>query len=574
MMRRKERKAMRKGLVINKSCILARAPGGQMRGATTQAMRGHRRGAATKQMPARRRAPSDCGPQALWLRCSLPPCNPAWPGLRTQFSSLAPSQGVWGPAAKCSLYLLPGPKLILLTILSMSIFLCGCPKPTQYARPNLPVPQNWPGNTAGPAGGDAVTPSETDWKEFFLNEQLQSVIQLALENNRDLRMAAFNIEKAQAMYRIQHAELYPKVTASANGEYYRLPADMAGADEAEIVAQHTVGLGIASWELDFFGRIKSLKSAALEQYFATGQARAATQISLVGSVAGAYLALAGDREILRLAEATVNTQQAYYELICQTRDIGIASDLEVSQARIQVEAARVDIARYSGYIAEDENALNLLVGAPVPAGLLPKGLDALPGMKEIAAGVSSEVLLRRPDILMAEHQLKAYNANIGAARANYFPRISLTTGALGFISTDLADLFKYSSRTWAFAPSIVLPLFDSGTRDASYKAAQADRDIAVAMYEKSIQSAFREVSDALSLRTTLVDQQNAQESLVKALEETYRLSEARYKGGIDSYLSVLVAQRALYVAQQELVGTQLARLSNQVVLYKVLGGGA
>ena len=236
--------------------------------------------------------------------------------------------------------------------------------------------------------------------------------------------------------------------------------------------------------------------------------------------------------------------------------------------------ARVDIARYKGYIAQDENALSLLVGAPVPSDLLPKEIATLPAMKEIASGVSSEVLLRRPDILMAEHHLKAYNANIGAARASYFPRISLTSGALGFVSTDLADLFKFGSRTWTFAPAVALPLFDSGTRNASYRAAEVDRDIAVAMYEKSVQSAFREVSDALSLRTTLMDQQNAQETLVNTLEEAYRLSDARYKAGIDSYLSVLIAQRALYVAQQQLVGTRLARLSNQVVLYKVLGGGA
>ena len=466
-------------------------------------------------------------------------------------------------------------KLILLILISMSIFLCGCPKSTQYARPNLPVPQNWPENTAGRAEmQDAVEPSETDWKEFFLDERLQSVIQLALENNRDLRMAAFNIEKAQAMYRIQRAETYPKIAALANGDFYRVPEGLSSTSDAETIAQYTAGLGTAAWELDFFGRIKSLKSAALEQYFATRQARDAAQISLVGSVAGAYLALAADHDVLRLAEATMNTQQAYYELILQTRNLGMASDLEVRQAQSQVDVARVDIARYNGYIAQDENALSLLVGAPVPSDLLPKEIATLPAMKEIASGVSSEVLLRRPDILMAEHHLKAYNANIGAARASYFPRISLTSGALGFVSTDLADLFKFGSRTWTFAPAVALPLFDSGTRNASYRAAEVDRDIAVAMYEKSVQSAFREVSDALSLRTTLMDQQNAQETLVNTLEEAYRLSDARYKAGIDSYLSVLIAQRALYVAQQQLVGTRLARLSNQVVLYKVLGGGA
>lgn len=463
-------------------------------------------------------------------------------------------------------------KLILLVVASLSIFLYGCPKTAQYSRPKMPVPEAWP--EVESAGPDAVSPWETDWKEFFTDERLQSVIQLALDNNRDLRMAAFNVEKAQGMYRIQRAERYPKINASGAADLYRTPGDMSLTGEAQTSEQYNVGLGTAAWELDFFGRIKSLKSAALEQYFATEQARSAARISLVGSVASAYLALAGDQEIMKLAQATVDTQQAYYDLIRQTRDLGMASDLEVSQARSQVEAARVDIARYSGFIAQDRNAINLLTGAPVPSNLLPMQLAGTPPMKEIAAGVSSEILLRRPDILMAEHQLKAYNANINAARANYFPRISLTSGVLGFVSTELSDLFKLGSRTWAFSPQVSVPLFDAGARDARYRVAEADRDIAVAAYEKAIQTAFREVSDALTLRKTLLEQQQAQEALVQTLEETYRLSEARYKGGIDSYLSVLVAQRALYAAQQQLVATRLARLTNQVSLYKVLGGGA
>jgi outer membrane protein, multidrug efflux system len=315
-----------------------------------------------------------------------------------------------------------------------------------------------------------------------------------------------------------------------------------------------------------------LKSQALEQYLATQQTRSATQILLVSSVAGSYLNLAADRQNLKLAEATMKTQQAYRDLIRQTRDFGMASDIEVSQAQSQVEAARVDIARFTGYIAQDQNALNLLVGAPVPGRLLLEDLDALPGFKEIGSGLPSEVLLHRPDILTSEHQLKAYSANINAARANFFPRISLTA-ALGIASSDLTNLFKPAAGTWNFVPQLALPIFDYGSRQAGFKAAVLDRDIAVAQYEKTIQGAFREVSDALGLRTTLMDQQNAQQSLVKSLEETYRLSEARYKGGIDSYLGVLVAQRSLYAAQQQLVSTRLARLSNLVTLYKVLGGG-
>jgi len=260
-------------------------------------------------------------------------------------------------------------------------------------------------------------------------------------------------------------------------------------------------------------------------------------------------------------------------LILRTRDLGIASDLDLRQAQTQVEAARVDIARFTGQVALDENALSLLVGAPVSANLLPSELGSDRVLKDITPGLPSEVLLRRPDILIAEHQLKAAYANIGAARAAFFPRITLTAGA-GLMSSDLSDLFKLDAKTWTFAPQVVLPIFDAGARKANFEVAQVDRDIVIAEYEKAIQSAFREVSDALSLRTRLVEQQNAQQSLVNALEETYRLSEARYKAGIDSYLSVLVAQRLLYAAQQQLVGVRLARLSNLVTLYKVLGGGA
>jgi len=293
----------------------------------------------------------------------------------------------------------------------------------------------------------------------------------------------------------------------------------------------------------------------------------------VAAVANTYLALAADRENLRLAQVTLDAQKASYELILRTSQVGIASDLDVRQAQTQVDAARVDIARYSGQVALDENALNLLVGTPVTAGMLSDDLGKVGALKDVAAGLPSDVLLRRPDILAAEHQLKAASANIGAARAAFFPRISLTAAA-GITSSDLTNLFKPAAGTWNFAPQAALPIFDYGARQAGLKVAKVDRDMAIAEYEKAIQAAFSEVSDALNLRTTLVDQQNALQSLVNSLEETYRLSEARYKGGIDSYLSVLVAQRSLYAAQQQLVGVRLARLSNLVTLYKVLGGGA
>jgi len=462
----------------------------------------------------------------------------------------------------------------LIPFLAMSFFLHGCTHPAQYVRPQLPVPSAWPESSAAQAGVQGA-PAATDlkWQEFFTDQRLQSVIELALDNNRDLRIATLNIERVQALYRIQRAEQYPTIVASASANAYRVPENLSSSDHPETVAEYTVGLGFTSWELDLFGRIRSLKSSALEQYLASEQARSAAQISLIAAVANSYLALAADREDLRLAQETFDAQQKTYELILRTRQVGIASDLDVRQSQSQVEAARVDIARYSGQLALDENALNLLVGAPIAAGLLADDLGRVAALKDVSPGLPSDLLLRRPDILAAEHQLKAANADIGAARAAFFPRISLTAAA-GIVSSDLTRLFIPAAGTWNFAPQVALPIFDSGARQANFKVAEVNRDMVIAEYEKSIQLAFREVSDSLSLRATLVAQQDAQQSLVNALEEAYRLSEARYRGGIDSYLSVLVAQRSFYVAQQQLVGVRLARLSNLVTLYKVLGGGA
>ena len=459
----------------------------------------------------------------------------------------------------------------LIPLLAISFFLYGCPRTSQVVRPGLPVPSDWPGSSA--AGSGAPAAGDLKWQEFFTHPQLQSVIELALANNRDLRVAALNVEKVQALYRIQRAQLYPTVVASASADASRVPENLAGDDHPETVAIYTVGLGTASWELDLFGRIRSLKSAALERYLATEQARTATQISLIAAVANSYLALAADREDLKLAQETLDAQQASYQLILRIREAGMTSDLELRQAQSAVDAARVDIARYAGQLALDQNALHQLVGTPVTSSLLAEDLSQVGDLKEIAPGLPSDVLLRRPDILAAEHQLMAANANINAARAAFFPRIALTT-AVGISSSDLTNLLTPGSGTWNFAPQVTLPIFDYGARQAGYTAATVDRDIAIAEYEKAIQASFREVSDALSLRITLANQQQALQSLIDTLQETYRLSEARYTGGIDSYLNVLVAQRSVYARQQQMVGLRLARLINLVTLYKVLGGGA
>lgn len=453
-----------------------------------------------------------------------------------------------------------------LAVLACALSLAGCVRREQYSRPAPPVPGVWPQGSTAPAA------PPVKWREYFTSAGLQSLIELALANNRDLRMAALSIERAQAVYGIQRVQLYPTIGAAADAQAYRLPGKMTSSGQPDTQGQITAGAGIAAWEVDLFGRLRSLRSVALEQFLASEQARNSTQIALVGAIVNSYLALAADRENLRLAEQTLETQQAFHDLILKSRNAGMASDLDVRQAESQVEAARTDIARYSGLIATGENALALLAGAAVPPELLPKQLGPDNEFPEVPAGLPADVLLNRPDILAAEHQLKAADANIGVARAAFFPRISLTAAA-GVMSGDLANLFTYNARTWNFAPNVSLPIFDYGARRSQLKVTQLDRDMAIAAYEKTIQTGFREVSDSLALRMTLTRQQTSQEALVHSLSETYRLSEARYKAGIDSYLSVLVAQRSLYGSQQVLIGLRYYRLSNLVNLYKALGGG-
>jgi multidrug efflux system outer membrane protein len=323
--------------------------------------------------------------------------------------------------------------------------------------------------------------------------------------------------------------------------------------------------------IDFFGRIRSLSQSALEEYFATEQARRSAQILLISEVAYAYLTMAADRENLKLARSTLETQQAAHDLIRRRHEVGLAPELDLQQAQTRVDAARLDIAGYTELIAHDENALTLLAGAPVPPHLLPGELSTVKTLPDVSPGTSSEVLLWRPDILQAENSLKAANANIGAARAALFPRISLTTAA-GTASGDLAGLFQPGSFVWSYGPRLVLPIFDARTW-SGLKVTQVDRDIAVANYEKAIQTAFREVADGLATRGTIGARLAAQQSLLDATTKTYKLSNLRYEKGIDIYLNVLDAQRSLYAAQQGLIAVNLAKLANQVKMYAVLGGG-
>jgi outer membrane protein, multidrug efflux system len=364
------------------------------------------------------------------------------------------------------------------------------------------------------------------------------------------------------------------VDAVANGSKQRTPADLTSSGEVEYPEKYDVSLGLFAWEIDFFGRIRSLKDNALESFLATEQARRSTQILLVSAVADAYLALAADRENLALSQTTFDAQRASYKLINRRVEVGLSSELDLNQARTQVAVARRNIARYTLLVAKDVNALRLLVGSleQIPPEILPDDLASVRPPQIIYAGISSDVLLMRPDILQAENLLKAANANIGVARAALFPRISLTT-TLGTASSDLSGLFDSGSGTWLFAPQIAMPVFDARLWSA-VDAAKAENEIALVQYEKAVQTAFREVADALAVQGTIDERLAAQQTLVDAVSETYRLSDMRYNKGIDNYLSVLDAQRSLFSAQQELVMLKLEKTSNQVRLYAVLGGGA
>jgi multidrug efflux system outer membrane protein len=458
------------------------------------------------------------------------------------------------------------------SIIFIIIFLTGCTLAPKYKRPEAPIPSSWP---SGPAYKERLpstpTANELKWEEFFTDDRLKEIIGMALHNNRDLRLATLNMERARAFYGIQRAELLPTLNVVASGSKERVPYDLSETGKAMTRERYSVDLGILSWEIDFFGRIRSLKDRALEEYLATEEARRSAEISLLSAVANTYLALAADRETLKLSQSTLETQEAVYQLIKRRYEVGLASELDLRRTQTQVDTAKGDVARYTKLVAQGENALNLLVGSSVPNELSPRDLGGVSPLKEFSPGITSDVLLNRPDILAAEHQLKAVHANIGAARAAFFPRISLTT-TLGTASSELSGLFKSGSGAWSFVPQILMPIFDARTWLA-LKAVKVEREIALVQYEKAIQTAFREVADALAEQGTIRDQIAAQESLVQALQETYRLSYLRYTKGIDSYLSVLDAQRSLYAAEQGLIALRLAEIANQVTLYKVLGGG-
>ena len=453
-----------------------------------------------------------------------------------------------------------------------SLLLAGCMSMApSYERPAAPVPSQWTQPVGKEKPAEASTYPALGWEQFFTDAALKTLIRQALENNRDLRVATLNIEKAQAQYQIQRASLFPKINASASGSNQRT----TGQTPSTVIShQYSANLGFASYELDFFGRIHSLKDQAVYQYLSTQEAQRTTQITLVAAVANAYLSLAADSDSLALAQETLRTQQISYDLAKRQLAFGSTSELALRQVETSVESARASVAKYNTQIDQDKNALVLLVGATPEINLAQvQHLQTVSRTAAIPSGLPASILQNRPDVLEAERTLQAYNANIGAARAAFFPTISLTA-ASGFASNELGSLFNGSNHAWSFSPQIVLPIFNAGLNKANLKVAETNRDISVAQYEKAIQTAFKEVADALALNATLDEQLSAQTALVNATERSLVLSRTRFEKGLDNYLTVLDAQRSLYSAQQNLITVRLSEVANQVTLYKVLGGGA
>ncbi|MBN8509829.1 MAG: efflux transporter outer membrane subunit [Burkholderiales bacterium] len=446
--------------------------------------------------------------------------------------------------------------------------LAGCASMAPpYERPAAPVAASFPdADAAAAAGGAASTPAaDLDWQQFFVDPRLKKLIELALQNNRDLRVAVLNIERVRAQYQVQRAEQFPTLFLGATALY------QPNADGQGNRSYYTAGLNVTGYELDLFGRVRSLTDAALQQYFASEEARKAAQISLVAAVANAYLTLLADDAQLDIAQRTLQTREQGFALLKLRFDNGALSEYDLAQAVTLVEGAKAAVALLQRQRMQDENALTLLVGQPLPPDLPPPlALEQQGLLAELPAGLPSELLERRPDVRQAEAQLKAANANIGAAKAAFFPRITLT-GSVGLASDDLGGLFE--NRSWQFAPRITLPIFDAGANQANLELSEASRDIAVAQYQRSIQVAFREVADALAGRATYGDQLRAQQAQTQAEATRNQLAELRFRSGLSSFLDVLDAQRALFQTQQATIVVQAAQQQNLVTLYKVLGGG-
>ncbi|WP_418236068.1 efflux transporter outer membrane subunit [Comamonas serinivorans] len=475
-----------------------------------------------------------------------------------------------------------------------ALALTGCSLAPKYERPAAPVATQWPAS-AGAVTASQAAAADLAWQDFVTDPQLRELIGKALHNNRDLRMAIQSIEQARAQYQITRANQLPTVGLSGSGTRQR-PGSTYALGGPLVADSYSLGVGISDWEIDFFGRLQSLKDAALAQYLATEEARKAAQISLVANIASTWLTLKTDTDLLVLAERTMLTRKQSFDLTKLRFDNGVSSALDMRQAESLLSTAEAARAAQTRARALDINLLTLLVGEPIPDTLIPAvpTVEPLPASGDltqanaaptlpdnraqflpIPEGLPSDLLIRRPDIRQAEQQLIAANANIGAARAAFFPRISLTA-SLGRISSDFEGLFGGGSsglKSWSFGPTISLPIFDGGRNRANLEVSQATRDIAVSSYEKAIQTAFREVADALASRSALADQAAALQRQADAERDRFRLADLRYRNGVANYLDMLDAQRSLFATEQELAQVQLARQQNEVLLYKALGGG-
>ena len=484
----------------------------------------------------------------------------------------------------------------------------ACTLEPHYQRPAAPITPDWPqieggvaqapapGPAPGPAAAPSVTPvaangtaaADIGWREFFTDARLQKLIEIALQHNPDARVATLNIAAARAQYQIQRADLFPAINATAVETAEKFPSAVAPiatsgavsggaatptATGSGVFRFFDVGVGFTSYEIDLFGRVRSLNHQRLQQYLGFEETRRSTQITVIASVANAYLTLLADQKLLRVTQDTLDSQQESLRLIRMSFEGGVNTALDLHQAETTVATAQANLAQYAREVAQDRNALTVLLGTPMPDGLPGESdLDEESLMTDLPAGLPSDILTQRPDILAAEHNLIAGNANIGAARAAFFPRITLT-GTYGTASTQLSGLFDHGSTAWTFSPQISLPIFAAGANVAGLNLAKVQKNVLIVQYEQAIQTGFREVADSLAGRATYDTQIAADQALLDATNDSFRLANMRFTGGIDNYLVVLDSQRALYGAQQSLIEAKLARLQNLVTLYKALGGG-
>lgn len=458
-------------------------------------------------------------------------------------------------------------------IILLIMFIASCSFLPQYSKPDAPIPKELPkdGIYSNLNYDNSTQINELKWREFFSDSKMKKVIEIALENNRDLKLAILNVEASRLMYGIKRAEIYPSLYASTGASKSRVSDDFSATGKGYVKDQYSVNFGLAEWEIDFFGKIRSMKESALEQFFAARENRRAAQIAIISEVSRAYLALASDLENYRIVGELYNTALHNYKLIHEQYRLGLATEIDLNRAKIALDSVKVSMVNLEQVIEKGKNALNLLVGMRVEKELLPEGLFSIVPMKEVSPTLTSDLLLSRPDIMAAEHQLKAANANIGAARAAIFPRISLFAG-VGMASSELSGLFNAGSRVWNVGSNLSMPIFDARVWQG-YELSKIQKEIYVAQYEKAIQTAFREVMDTLALRATVENQLKTQKELLNSLQRNYDLANQMYMQGVESYFAVLDATKNLLQAKQTLTNLEYAKMLNYIQMYTVLSGG-